>query len=414
MKILLLTDSYPPEIRSASHLMQELAEELTRRRHRVYVVTAYPGYNLAETADVSRLPEYSEENGVKVLRVKTLPHHLVGRVVRGVAQLTMPYLFLKKIEACVKDKADVVIVYSPPITLARVGVALKSKFNARFLLNVQDIFPQNAIDLGMLKNKWLIRFFESMEKKAYATADEVLVHSHGNREFLASQKNVEPHRVHVVHNWVDVSFYADAERTGRFRRRYGLDGEFLFVFAGVMGPSQGLDLVIKVAERVKKNSDIRFLFVGDGTEKPKLEKMVKNLGLRNVIFAPFVDKREYPQLLKDADVGLVSLTDRNRTPVVPGKILGYMAAGIPVLAFLQKQSDAHELIRDVSCGYSTAYGNLQKAADLVLEMYEQRDTLKHLGTNGAKYASEVFSIEKAVDKVEALFCESPVACSEGF
>jgi len=388
--------------------MQELAEELTHRRHRVCVVTAHPGYNLAETADVSRLPEYSQENGVKVLRVKTLPHHLVGLVIRGVAQLTMPYLFLKKIEACIKDKPDVVIVYSPPITLARVGAALKAKFNARILLNVQDIFPQNAIDLGMLKNKWLIRFFENMEKKAYTAADEVLVHSQGNKELLVSQKNVEPHKVHVVHNWVDVSLHADADRTGRFRQGYGVDGELLFLFAGVMGSSQGLDLVIKVAEQVKKNSDIRFLFVGDGTEKTKLEEMVKDLELDNVVFAPFVEKCEYAQLLKDVDVGLVSLTDRNRTPVVPGKILGYMAAGIPVLAFLQKQSDAHELIKDVGCGYSMAYGNPEKAANLVLEMYGQRETLKHLGANGAKYASEVFSIEKATDKIEALFRESPV------
>ena len=407
MKILLITDSYPPEIRSASHLMQELAEELTERGHVVSVVTSHPGYNLAETVDVSRLPSYSQENGVKVLRVKTLPHHLVGRILRGLAQLTMPYLFLKKIGASIKDKPDIVIIYSPPITLARVGVTLKARFNARLILNVQDIFPQNAIDLGILKNKWLIWFFESMERKAYAAADEILVHSHGNKEFLTFQKNVERNRVHVMHNWIDASCHAEAVRTGRFRRQYGIDGEFLLVFAGVMGPSQGLGLVVEVADRVKTNPDIRFLFVGDGTEKPKLEEMAKDLELDNVVFAPFVEKCEYPELLKDADVGLVSLTGRNRTPVVPGKILGYMAAGIPILALLQEQSDAHTLIRDVGCGYSTTYGNPEKAADLVLKMYEQRKALKRLGAKGAKYASESFSVDKAVDRLEMLFCESP-------
>jgi len=402
MNILLVTDSYPPEIRSASHLMQELAEQLQLTGNKVSILTSYPQYNLSDEVDTSGLREYSDENGVEVLRVKTLPHHKVNFVVRGVAQLSMPYLLLRKVKEYIKDNIDAVLVYSPPITLARIGSFLKARYNATFILNVQDIFPKNAVDLGVLRSKWLIRFFENIEKKAYAAATRVIVHSEGNKEFLMTQKGIDEQKVHVVPNWVDVRSYAEAEQAGKFRQKYGLKDKFVFLFAGVIGPSQGLDLVIEVAKEVRVNRDISFLFVGDGTEKPKLEEMANSYGLQNVIFAPFVSKQEYPELLKDVDIGLVCLTSKNKTPVVPGKILGYMAAGVPIVAFLQKESDAHMLIRDANCGYSVVYGDPEKAAKLIMQVYVERDKLKQLGANGIKYASEVFSIEKAVEKIERL------------
>jgi glycosyltransferase involved in cell wall biosynthesis len=216
----------------------------------------------------------------------------------------------------------------------------------------------------------------------------------------------------VVHNWIDALPYAQTVPTGEWRRRYGLNGKFVLLFAGVMGPSQGLDFVIEVADRVKANADIFFLFAGDGAEKPRLQEMAGRLGLGNVLFGPFVSKQEYPELLKDVDVGLVSLSGKNKTPVVPGKILGYMAAGIPVLAFLQRQSDAHGLISDAECGYSAVYGDFEKATNLIARMYEHRSESKRLGANGAKYVSEVFSLEKAVEKIEALFHKPPVAAAQ--
>ena len=402
MKILLVTDSYPPEIRSASHLMQELAEQLQLRGHEVYVLASQAQYNLSDEDGVADLPEYSDENGIKVLRVKTLPHHKVNFVVRGIAQLSMPYFFLRSFKKYIKAEINAVIVYSPPITLARVGDYLKRKLNARFVFNVQDIFPQNAIDLGILKNKLAIKFFERIERNAYAVADQIIVHSEGNREFLLARKKIDKHKLHVVPNWVNVRPYAEAKQTGKFRERYGLKDKFIFLFAGVIGPSQGLDLIIKAAKRLEENRDIRFLFVGDGTERQRLEKMASEYGLGNVIFAPFVSKQEYPELLKEVDVGLVCLTSKNKTPVVPGKILGYMAAGIATLAVLQAESDAHKLIRDAECGYSMMHGDCEKAVELITEVFLRKDKLGQLGANGRKYVSEAFSIEKIVDQISAL------------
>lgn len=404
MKIVLITDSYPPEIRSASHLMQELAEKLRDNGHEICVVTSQPQYNLSEDLDEAYSKEYSLENGVAVIRVKTLPHHKVNFIIRGLSQLTMPNLFIRKIRKYIRGDIGVVIVYSPPLPLYRVGEVLKKKTGARFILNIQDIFPQNAIDLEVLKNKWLIKFFGRMENKAYDSADQLLVHSEGNKNFLIMKKAIPEDKVSIIHNWVDICAYVNATKTGRFRRQYNLkEDDFVILFAGVIGPSQGLDLIVEAAKKIVAKSKIRFLFIGDGTEKLKLQQMVKKYDLNNITFGPFVSKEQYPDLIKDSDVGLVCLTYKNKTPVVPGKILGYMAAATPILAFLHKQSDGHNLIRQAKCGYTAISDDPDEAVRLIIRAYEQRHNIKQLGLNGAKYVTETFSIEKAAEKLTALF-----------
>lgn len=404
MNIILVTDSYPPEIRSASHLMQELADGLCNRGHSVTVVTTYPQYNLADDFKSKDFMEFSVENNIKVIRSRSLPHHKVNFIVRGISQLSMPYVFISKIKKYVRDNVDAVIVYSPPLTLARVGEAIKRKYRAMFIFNVQDIFPQNAIDLGILKNRFLIAFFGMIEKRAYKIADVIAVHSEGNRAFLIDYKGVPNEKVHILHNWIDTRDFAGRERTGNFRKKYGLENKFLFLFAGVIGPSQGLDLVVKAAKRLEALSDsICFLIVGDGMEKEKLKNMADSLGLKNVIFKPFVSKKEYSILVKDADVGIVCLTSLNKTPVVPGKILGYMAASVPVVAFLNKESDGHKIIKDAQCGYSVISDDPAKAAEIMLKIYNEQEKLRQYGDNGFNYVTKNFEKNICINKLENLF-----------
>lgn len=403
MNILLITDSYPPEIRSASHLMQELAEGLRDRGHKVAVITSYPQYNLVAESKEIQFNQYTVEDSIEVVRVKTLPHHKVNFIIRGISQLTMPYIFFSAIKKYIRHKIDIVIVYSPPLSLAVVGNMTKVKYGAKFIFNVQDIFPQNAIDLDILKNRFMIKIFEWMEKKAYTGADRTVVHSYGNREFLINKKQVREDKVHVLHNWIDIEPYVNITRTNIFRERYGVNGKFICLFAGVIGPAQGLDLLIKAANELKEIPEVCFLLVGDGTEKDKLMRMAEGYSLRNVIFKPFVSKEEYPKLAKDTDVGIVCLSSKNKTPVVPGKILGYMAASIPVIAFLNRESDAHGLIRDARCGYSAISDNHINMADAVRRIYHERERLREYSENGFKYVSEHFTKEACLNNLEKFF-----------
>jgi len=383
--------------------MQELAEELRDRGHKVTVATSYPYHNLSGNEKSFHFEKVSVENGIEVVRIKTLPSHGVGYLLRGISQLLLPYVFLYHLKRIIKHRVDVVIVYSPPLTLAITGGKVKKMNGARYILNVQDLFPQNAIDLGILKNKFLIAMFERIERNVYTRADAIAVHSEGNRKFLIEKKGVPSQKISTVHNWIDVEAFKNVQRTGIFRKRYRLENKFIFLFAGVIGPSQGLDFIIRVAKRLGDFPDICFLIVGDGIESERIKRLAERYRIENVYFKPFVSKEEYPLLVRDADVGLVSLSSKNKTPVVPGKILGYMAASLPVLAFLNKESDGHLIIKTAGCGYSAVSDDEENACDIIRTIYNEREKIHCYGENGFKYVVSNFSKGVCIGNLEKLF-----------
>ena len=404
--ILIVADVYPPEVSSAAHLMQELAEGLTNRGHKVTVVTSYPRYYLTKESEKKKFDVFSEENGINVIRTKVLPHHKVNFIIRGISQLILPFLFFAKIKKFLKGDIDVVIVYSPPLPLALIGGMIKRRYRAQFILNIQDIFPQNAIDLGVLrgwKYKPAVWLFELIEKKVYKDADKITFHSDGGRRFLIEKRGVPSEKIITIHNWVDIKSYQNLNKNISFRKEYGLEGKFIFLFGGIMGPAQGLEFVVKIAKKVSNLKDIIFLFVGDGTEKPKIEKMIKKYSLNNIIIKPFVSKEDYPYLVKDSDVGLVCLSGNNKTSFVPGKILGYMAVSKPIVAFLNKESDGFEVIKKANCGYASISDNLEEAVDIVHKMRNKKGELEQLGKNGFKYALDNLTTDVIFKKIEELF-----------
>ena len=400
--ILIVTDSYPPEIRSAAQLMKDLANGLYSRGHNVWVATSYPKYNLVPSENIV-WPKIKDENGVKVLRINTLPHHKVNFIIRGIAQLLMPYIFFREIKKSIKEKIDITIVHSPPLPLTITAYKIKKFYNAKYILNLHDIFPQNAIDLGILRNKFLIKFFERMERNAYQDSDLIVVPSNSHKQFLEEKRGVSKQKVHTIHHWIDINPFLQLKKTGKFRKLYNLEDKLIFLFGGVLGPSQGLDLLIKIANRVKKNKDIIFLLVGDGSAKKELVKMTKELKLNNVLFKPFVSLEKYPELVKDCDIGVICLTEKNTTPAVSAKILGYMAAAIPVIAFLHQESDGCGIVQESKCGYTAKAGDLDKAVEVVEKIYNEKDKLKELGDNGFQYALNNFTIDVCINKLEALF-----------
>jgi len=400
--ILIISDSYPPEIRSAAQLMKDLADGLHGRGYNVWVATSYPKYNLVGSEN-SFWPRITDENGVNILRINTLPHHKVNFIIRGIAQLLMPYIFFREIKKNIKEKIDVTIVHSPPLPLTITASKIKKFYKAKYILNLHDIFPQNAIDLGILRNKFLIKFFERMERNAYQNSDLIVVPSNSHKQFLEENRSIPKQKVHVIHHWIDTSPFLQLRKTGKFRKLYNLENKFVFLFGGVLGPSQGLDLLIRIANRVKENKDMIFLFVGDGSAKEELVKMAEELKLENIVFKPFVSPEEYPELVKDCDVGVTCLTAKNTTPAVPAKILGYMAAAIPVVAFLHKESDGFEVIREAKCGYAVKAGDFDKAVEIVRKIYNEKDKLKELGDNGFKYVLNNFTIDVCLNKLEKLF-----------
>lgn len=385
--------------------MQELAEGLVGRGYQVTVLTSVPREYLPAPSERTAIQHV--DNGVRIIRTKTLPLRNVPFLFRGVSQLLLPFLFIREARRQVRMKIDVVIVYSPPLPLAFVGGWMKRRWGAKFILLLEDLFPQNAIDLGILRRRhapitWL---FREIERHAYRRADLLTFHCDGGRRYLMEQKGVPGEKVVTIPNWVDVRAYQDLPaRTGpSFRDQWGLEGKFVLLFGGVIGPAQGVEFVVDVARAVAQLDDIVFLFVGDGMERSKLEARIAVHRLKNILIKPFVSKADYPALVQEMDVGLVCLSSKNTTPFIPGKFLGYMASGKPVLAFLHKESDGFALVERAQCGVATEAGDLAAAVSALKWMRADRTRLREQGKNGRAYAESVLSVDRSLDQFEQLF-----------
>ncbi len=400
MHIVLITDSYPPEIRSASLMMSEMARGLTRSGHRVSVVTSLPRYNLVEGQDPPRkFFTRTEEDGIRVLRFLTPPLHNVSHLKRGFGQMVLPAIFA--LAGGYLGRVDASIVYSPPLPLGLTAYFFKILHGADFIFNVQDLFPQNAIDLGALRNPLLIRIFRFLEKFIYRRARFITVHSPGNKDFIV-RLGLPAEKVRVIHNWVDPSAFKSEQGVIPLRDGIDLEGKFVVLFAGVMGYAQDMDVIIGAARRLKDYPDIVFLLVGEGSQKLKIESQSRKFSLDNIILHPFIPLGAYPRLVARADVGLVTLKKTMRTPVVPSKILGYMAAGKPVLGSLNRESEANDIIRESGCGRSAEITGPEELARAILDLYQDRDLRDRMGRAGREYVERHFSLERSLEAYRQL------------
>jgi colanic acid biosynthesis glycosyl transferase WcaI len=403
MKWLMINDYFPPEIGSASFLFYELGRKLVARGHEVTVLTGFPRYNI----DSSTLPEkykkrmYLEENmdGIKVIRIRTfnLPRYVA--IARGIDQFISACIFCIRGVFFKRRAFELVLVYSPPLPLGLTGMAIGRMKRIPFVFNIQDLFPQSAIDLGILNNKILISLFEKLEKFIYRKADLVTAHSEGNRKHVLS-KGVEPEKVATVPNWIDIDAIKPGIKENDFRREYGLGKKFVVSFAGVIGYSQDLDTVIETANFHRDNKDVLFLIVGDGVEKARLQEKAKVLGLGNVMFLPMQPKAKYELLIAASDVCLVNLHKEVKTPVVPSKLLSIMAAGRPVLASLPLPGDAPKIIEASGCGICVEAGDAGALAKGLSKMIKEEQFRNECGEKGREYAEKNFSLTRCVEIYE--------------
>jgi colanic acid biosynthesis glycosyl transferase WcaI len=405
MKILLLSAYFPPEIGSAPHLFYELGGELVRRGYQVTVLTGFPVYNVDEKNLPSRYAKgrklTEEMNGMHVIRIRTprMPRHIP--VLRGLEQVAMAWTFAWHSVFGISSDYDIVLLYSPPLFLGLSALVLRYFKRIKVIVNIQDLFPQSAVDLGVLKSKLLISLFQKIEKYIYSRSNMVTVHSSGNRAHVINCGG-RPDSIYEVPNLVDTKGIQPGERLNSFRKKYNIKGsDFVVSFAGVVGLSQDVDTIIDAASLTADLPNVVYYIVGDGIEKERLMKRAE--GAKNIQFLPMIPKNEYVELLQASDICLATLHKEVRTPVVPSKILSIMAAGKPVLASMSLDGDAPQLINESECGISIEPNKANKLAETIRWMYAHPDECSKMGVNGRNYAVEHFSLDVCVTIYEKLF-----------
>lgn len=392
MRILFVSNYWPPEKGAASRLGIEVCKALAAQGHQVEVVTGYPRYKLNETpAEYVGKPHVIEDiQGIRTIRVP-LPHASRDRAIqRGIDWLLLPRAFRKGIKMA--GDADVVYTVLPPITMAHAAAFAAKAKNAPLVTMYGDIFPNNVIELGALSNPTLIKFCRKLEQFAYRVADKIIVHSDCYKDYMVGEAGVSADKVSVVFNWADTEAIQPRDRENEFRAEHNLQGKFVVSYAGTMGPAQGLQIAFEAAEILKEHEDIHFLIAGDGQDRERLVNLLGTKNLNNVTFLASQPLPKYIQLMAASDICLVTLDPKVKAPTVPSKIWEIMASGRPVLASVALDGDAPKIIERAKAGISVEPGNAKAMADAILKLRNEPALAESLGTAGRAFVEEFASI----------------------
>ena len=397
VRILYVATSFP-EPDKGSTIYTDLAEALHEAKHEVVVAVSEQAKNLATT-------QMSKERGLDVLRVVTGNYYDVGLIEKGITTLRIPGLMRKGIEEHLGERVfDVVLFESPPITNATLVSWVKKKFNCKAFLMLKDIFPQNAVDLGIMKkNGLLYTYFRSKEIALYETADIIGCMSPANKDYVVSHNPcLDPRKVELFPNTKRITDQSLAVGPS-IRKKFDISEEAcIFLFGGNMGRPQCIDLLCNAVTECKDDEKIFFLFVGRGTDRYRLEDTIRAENIRNAVVIENLPRDEYERVVKECDVGLIVLDPRFTIPNYPSRILSYMEYAKPILAATDRVTDLRNLIREAQCG-NWVWSADEVAFVSMIRQMSRSNSLPTLGKNGREYVEKKFDVQFSVEILERHF-----------
>ncbi|ODG96949.1 glycosyltransferase WbuB [Nostoc sp. KVJ20] len=402
MRILIYSYNYYPEPIGIAPLMTELAEGLVKRGHEVRVVTAMPNYPERQIYQEYRGKWYLNEykNGVQIQRsyvwIRPQPN-LLDRVL-----LDASFVVTSFVPALIGWRPDVILSTSPSLPSC-VPVSLLGWLRAcPVILNLQDILPEAAVHVGLLKNKLLIRLFTLLEKFAYRTASKISVIADGFVDNLRG-KGVEADKIVQIPNWVDVNFIRPLPKEDNpFRAAHNLNGKFVVLYSGNIALTQGLESVVKAASVLRHIPDIVFVIVGEAKGLQRLQQECLDCGADNVLLLPFQPRKDLPQMLSAADVGLVVQKKNVVSFNMPSKIQVLLASGGALVASVPDNGTAARAIRQSGGGIIVPPEDPQALAMAILDLYQNPEKVKTLGYKSRQYAVEQYAFEQALNQYESL------------
>jgi colanic acid biosynthesis glycosyl transferase WcaI len=403
MKILLITMYFAPDPAANSVIMTELVEHLLGLGHDVTVVTTFPHYDTNHIWPEYRgkLVQRDTYHGAQIVRtyiyVPQDKTSLFGRLLNYVS-----FNVLSTLGGLCCKHFDAILAPSPPLTIGLSAYIISRLRRVPFVYNVQDIYPDIAIRLGVLTNPRLIRFFQWLERFVYRKAAGVTVLSEGFRQNLL-RKGVADEKVHIIPNFIDVDFVKPLPKANAFARAYGLDDKVVVMYAGNIGLSQGLDSVLEVARLLHNEPEIRFVIVGNGAAKKDLTARAVWMQLDNVLFLPFQPRESVPEMYASADISLVCLRDGIGNESVPSKAYTIMASARPLVAAVGAEAETRQLIADADCGVAVDSGNPAQLADAIRKLAQAPEHRCRLGENGRCYVERHHTPSTVADSYASLF-----------
>lgn len=392
MRIALIADTFPPLRTSGAVQLRDLSREFARQGHALTVMlpaAELPQPWLLESVD-----------GVEVLRLRAPRTKDIGYVSRTLGELFMPFAMRWNLNRSplADQRWDGVVWYAPSIFHGPLASALKKASGCKGYLIIRDIFPEWAVDMGLMGRGLPYRFFDAVARYQYAVADVIGVQTPGNQSYFSGWLGKPGRKLEVLQNWLD--------KPARQRCSIRLDqtplaGGKVFVYAGNMGIAQGMDILLDLAERLKARADVGFLFVGRGSDAARLKAVAHVRQLDNVVFFDEIDPDEIPDLYAQCHTGIVALDPRHKSHNIPGKFLTYMQSGLPVLANINAGNDLAQMIRVERVGQVCETNQVEELVLQAEKLLDQMETDSGLAARCTALFEREFAVDNTVKQIVA-------------
>jgi putative colanic acid biosynthesis glycosyltransferase WcaI len=398
MKIMILSINYWPEVTGIGAFTTYRAEFLAAAGHEVEVCTTFPYYPQWKVpADYKgRIASTESRNGV--------------RIMRGYAYVPNPVTALKRIvhegsfvvgcllRAMLRKRPDVLLVVSPPLGLALPAILLSRMWRIPYVFDVEDLQPDAAADLGMLP-RWAVKLLYKIESAAYRNAALVTTLTRSMRQRIVD-KGLAKEKVELLEPRMDESLATiTAEEGESFRRKYGLGDKFLVTYSGNMGVKQGLGCVVEAAALNRDDHTTLFLMVGSGADRERIESLARQMELSNLRFMPLLDEPDFRGLIAASGICLVTQQRSVSEVAFPSKIVTYLAAGRPIIASVNLESEVAQIARESGAGRVVPAEDAEALLAAIRELRE--NDMNELGRNGRNYAARRWAAARVLGNLEA-------------
>jgi colanic acid biosynthesis glycosyl transferase WcaI len=403
VRLLVAVPHFVPDVAPTGEVAARLVRELAERGHEIEVFTSLPWYreHAVESGYGGRLVRYEDAPWGRITRVHPFPADDKTNLPRRAAAY-LGFSVLVGATGARAGPADGVLAMSPPLTLGAAGWLIGRATRAPFVFNIQDVFPDVAIELGYFTSERLIRATKRLERWCYARADAVTVLSDDLRANVV-RKTDRSEKVRVIPNFVDTEAITPSEKENAYRREFGLTGKTVVMYAGNVGLSQSLDIVLEAAGALAYEDDVVFVLNGHGARRDELQARAR--GLHNVVFVDMQPAERLPEVLAAADVHLVPLKKGLASSSVPSKTYSIMAAGRPIVASVDTGSEVERVLGRSSAGIAVPPEDAEALTKAVKGLIEAPEERARMGAAGRSFVEGWASPAAVAAAYEGLFHE---------
>jgi len=387
LKLLILTQFFPPDFAATGQLIEELVNQLSRQDVDVNVFTGQPGYAFAK----GEAPQVEKTDGVWIKRsriTQMLPNK--GKALNGLLFALRAILHLVRRSR----QYDVLLVTTAPPFLPVIGYLANLFLGTRYVCLLYDLYPDIAVELDVIDaNHPIARMWRAINCRVWRRSASIIVLSSSMKQRIVEHCPEVEAKISVIHSWSNEKQIIPIPKSENwFAKKHELTDKFVVLYSGNMGRCHDIDTLLKAAQLLK-DDPILFVCIGSGAKRKRLIKDIEVQGLRNFRFLPYQEKAVLPYSLTVSDLSLVSVAKGMESLVAPSKLYPAMATGRPIAAICPSSSYLHQLLETASCGAAFANGEGQHLANYIRMLSQDTEETQRLGKAGRQYLESHFTPE---------------------